>query len=206
MTDGRAFAAKCTIVAPTAGVIDDRFVEPGEYIHEGAPAFRLVNADNVKIVVDVPEKDIGHVKLGQTMPFHVAGLGETSLTAGVTRVALAGNAQDNTFRVEASAANPSGFLRPGMIGDASVVRGVIEGAILVPLSSVIPQRGGYVAFVVRDGRAVRCTVRIGAFAAEEAMVSSGLSVGDELIVEGHRALEDGALVEARAQPLEDPSP
>ena len=59
---------------------------------------------------------------------------------------------------------------------------------------VLPKKGEHVVFVVEDGRAVRRSVTIERIVGQEALLSAGLGVGDVVVTEGHRALQDGSLV------------
>jgi membrane fusion protein (multidrug efflux system) len=188
---------QCRTRAPIRGRVEERYVETGEYVPEGAPLFKLLEVDRLKALVDVPEKDIGSVRVGDRMRLEVPAGGGNTLEGEVVFAAAQADTASNCFRLELAVDNTNGLLRAGMLGEALLVRRRREAAMAVPLAAVIPRQGEHVVFVVRDGRAVRRVVRIEAMGAEEAVVSSGLDAGDELVVEGHRALRDGVKVELR---------
>ena len=110
----------------------------------------------------------------------------------------------SAFRVEAVVANPAGELKPGMIASVQFKRGARDGAIVIPLAAVVPARGEHVVFVAKDDRAERRVVRIAAIAGQSAVIESGVDAGDEVIIRGHRALIDGALIQ-RDSPGKDAS-
>ena len=64
----------------------------------------------------------------------------------------------------------------------------------------MPKKGDDVVYVVEGGRVVCRTVRIAAMVGDEAVLSSGVRAGDAVVVEGQRALIDGALVEVIPKP------
>lgn len=53
------------IVAPITGVLNNVPVEEGEYVQAGMPVAELVETDPVKVVVQVPERDIAFFSTGQ---------------------------------------------------------------------------------------------------------------------------------------------
>jgi RND family efflux transporter MFP subunit len=108
------------------------------------------------------------------------------------------DARSNTFRTEVRLANPEHLLRPGVIARASLTRRVLRDALSVPLRALVPVKGQYVAFCVKDGRAVRRLVTIAAIVDSAVVVREGLQEGDAVVVEGQRALTDGAAVTVTA--------
>jgi membrane fusion protein (multidrug efflux system) len=68
---------------------------------------------------------------------------------------------------------------------------------VVPLATVLPYRGEHVVYLARDGRAVRRVVRLDRFLSTEVVIAEGLAPGDCVIVEGHRGVIDGALLDVK---------
>jgi membrane fusion protein (multidrug efflux system) len=176
--------------------VNDRQVEPGEYIHSGTPVFKVVNIDRLKLVLDIPERDITAISDGKHIPFTVNALPGQTFTGTVRFVAVLAARQSNAFRVEAHVENPDHILLPGMIARADVIRGVLTDSMVVPLSAIVPKKGDHVVFINDAGHALRRVVHIHRITGSNAILSSGLSQGDALIVQGHRSLVDGAPVRA----------
>jgi len=197
LADADVHVSQCTVVSPVNGVVDDRYVEQGEYVAEGAPVFKVVHTDRVKVSVQVPEKTVLAVGAGDRMRFRVAAAGDRIFEGQVSFVSTAGSRLSNSFRTELVVGNADHVLKPGMIAEVSLVRGTIEDAVRVPLSTVIPSKGEHVAFVVESGRAVRRLVKIDRITGDEAVIASGVRPGDSLVASGQRTLQDGTLVDVR---------
>lgn len=60
--------------APLSGVVDRVYVERGEWADSGKPLARLVRVDRVKVMAGVPESDIRHFELGDTVQVRFDGL------------------------------------------------------------------------------------------------------------------------------------
>lgn len=199
LTDARTALEKCIVRSPVNGRLERRTLDVGEYINDGVPLCRVVNTDTVKVIVDVPEREIANVMEDQQISFNVLSLDGNAFTGTVSLVTSAAERGQSSFRTEITVSNAGGRLRPGMLADVDLVRPGREGAILVPLAAVIPQRGEHVVFV-RDGEtAVRRTVQILSLSGREATVT-GVEAGEEVIVEGHRALQDGVRIAVVDEP------
>ncbi|MBI5571852.1 MAG: efflux RND transporter periplasmic adaptor subunit [Desulfomonile tiedjei] len=94
--------------------------------------------------------------------------------------------------------NPEGLLLPGMFVRAVVEEGVSEQAILVPQQGVSrTPKGDPFALVVSNGGTVeRRMLRLGRAIGDKWLVSSGLSAGDRVIVEGTLNARPGSTVKA----------
>ncbi len=196
---------RCRVQSPIAGQVADRFVERGAYATEGMPLFRVVRIDPVKVRVDIPERDIRAVTNGQPAELTADALPGVLFTGRVSFVAPAAGRDNNAFPVEITIPNPDHRLKPGMIARVRLERRVWPDAIAVPLTAVVPQKGEYVVFIHRDGKAERRLVQIEALLGNEAVLATGVNAGEEVIVEGARSVMDGSPVAVSRAP-ETPAP
>ena len=194
LTDARIQYGKCTLKSPIRGIIADRYLEVGEHAPEGIAAFRLVDIDEVKLSVDIPERNVLSIAQGTLMTFVVDVLPARVFTGTVSFVSSAASEGNNSFAAELRCANPDHELRPGMIARTALSRAVHKDAIVVPLSAITPRKGEYIAFVVENEKASRRVVKLEAITEKEIVLSSGLNPGDELVVDGNRTLADGMKV------------
>jgi membrane fusion protein (multidrug efflux system) len=194
--------AKCTLVSPVDGTVEDRFVETGEYVNEGQAVLRVVDTTRLKVQVEIPEREIPAVRMGQKLQLAVGALDDTEVTGVVSFVSASGRRESNCFSVELIVEEPPERLRPGMIADVQIVRRNWEDAVVVPLGAIVPRKGDYVAFVAETTgdvtRARSRIVRIEKILGDLALLEQGLVIGESLVVEGQRSLQDGQLVEVHA--------
>jgi len=92
--------------------------------------------------------------------------------------------------------NPTGVLLPGMYVRAILEEGINDQAILVPLQSVSRDpKGNPVALIVdAEGKVQQRTLTTDRTIGNKWLVSSGLAVGDRVIVEGMQKVKPGAPV------------
>ncbi|MES2944037.1 MAG: HlyD family secretion protein, partial [Pseudomonadota bacterium] len=88
-------------------------------VEVGKKLFEIAPLEQYRVILQVDEKEIRHVAVGQTGQVVISGVNDEPIDFAVTKVTPVANAQDgkNTFRVEAQlsgSADPR--LRPGMEG------------------------------------------------------------------------------------------
>jgi len=96
--------------------------------------------------------------------------------------------------VRAKIDNQTETFRPGMIVRARFLRRQLHQVLAVPLSAVINREDKKLLFVRQDDRAMAREVELGAIIDGEVVVTSGLEVGNEVIIKGQQMLIDGARI------------
>jgi membrane fusion protein (multidrug efflux system) len=193
----RVQVARAVITAPFAGTIGERSVDAGEIAMPSAPVLRLVALDPVLVVLSVSDRDV--VALQPGLPATVSTAAVGSFAPGVVkRVAPVADLSTRSFLVEVEVPNPDRRLLPGMIARVEVERPLGAEAVVVPQEWLVTKLDGYGAFVIEDGVARWREVALGELVRGQVVVSSGLAVGDRLVIAGQHDLVDGdAVIVAR---------
>jgi membrane fusion protein (multidrug efflux system) len=182
--------------APISGVVVQTMVEEGEYASPGQPLARIVDISSVKVLVGLPEREIGYVNEGMDVTVRIEATGQ-ELTGRLTRVGIEANPANRTFPLEILVDNAAGALRAGMRASVVIPRERIPGAIVIPRDAVLqginsPEVLVYDAAV---GAVVR-EITVGPGRGSFVTVTAGLSENDQLITRGHRGLVPGEPVRA----------
>ncbi|MBC8471693.1 MAG: efflux RND transporter periplasmic adaptor subunit [Planctomycetes bacterium] len=186
---------RTSIYSPTAGQLNDIIVEEGEYVQVGAPVAEVVDNDTIKVLVDVPERDISFFSVGQTVEVFVNVKGnDTSMAGKISFISELADLQTRSTRMEISLDNKKRLLRSGQIVLVRLTRQIIEDAIMIPLLAVIPMEDSKTVYVVNSDQAHRRQVEIGVIKGDDVLVKSGLKPGDRLIIAGHRFVAPGQKV------------
>ncbi len=206
LDEAEVMLSQCEVRSPFAGVLVARQVEVGDYANEGQVVLRVIRLDQVKLTFDVPEQDIGSLRLGQKKTFTLAVLPGREFTGEITFVSSQAARESNSFPVELKVDNADGALKAGMIAQVALVRREREGAVVVPLAAIVPRKGEHYLFAVENGHAIRKRVQIAALMGHEAVLESGVGAGDQIVVEGHRGLQDGMAVSVGGAEPVQPAP
>ena len=105
------------------------------------------------------------------------------------------DASTGAIRIAGLFPNPNNILRPGGYGKVRAVIRKQPGALLVPQRAVSELQGGYqVAVVGADNKVAVRTVTVGDRVDNRWIVTSGLSAGERVVVEGVQRMRTGVHV------------
>ena len=191
----RARLERTSILAPTNGVLNDLIVEEGEYVDPGNPVAQVVDTDTVKVVVEIPERDVAFFSVGDKAEIDANSKGQTeSLVGTITFISELADPRTRSTRTEIILNNEQRLLRSGQIVDVRLTRRIIKDAILVPLLAVIPMEDSKAVYVVNSSKAMRRDVKLDVIKGDQVQITSGLEPGDKLIIAGHRFVAPGQKV------------
>lgn len=190
LADGRLYA-------PFSGVISEKSVEVGHNVMPGQPVVRLVTVNQVKVCVSIPENEISHIRMGQPVNVCVPALDGKTFSGKIVEKGIAANPLSRSYGVKALVDNRSGELMPGMICTMDVGNGSTGAAIILPASVIqTDERNRTFVWVNDNGKARKKTVQAGTLARNGVMILSGISAGDEVIVEGQQKVSEGTDITA----------
>tara|TARA_Y100001934_G_C12368407_1_gene784870 strand:- start:2768 stop:3730 length:963 start_codon:yes stop_codon:yes gene_type:complete len=185
---------EATVRAPIDGRITVRHIKVGNTLSPNNEAFEIKRADTIEAILNVPEKEMAKMAVGQYARVSVDALEDSYFEGRVDRIAPEVDAQTGTFRVTVALVNDSDRLKPGMFARVNVRYDTSENALLVSREAVVIQKNERSVFVVRDGLATRQEVITGYSMDGNIEIREGLAEGDEVVITGQGGLRDGASV------------
>lgn len=173
--------------APIEGTVVARAIALGQAVERGTDAFQIVDLSRLWVLLDVHEKDLGRVHVGQKVEL-TTDSGGGVLHAEVGYVSPIVDDKTRTAHVRIAFDNRAGTLRPGQYVTARLLGDPAHATtrvLVVPRRCVQRVEGKLVAFVRRsDGGFERRTVEAGAAAGELIEVRAGLTEGEEVASDG----------------------
>ncbi len=137
LVEERKEALDRTIVrAPVSGTVGGRSAEPGMQANTGERLFTVGDLSNSRITISLTEKMLGYINKDQTVRIFSENMGDTVLTAEVSRISPFLGAGNFSTEAEIDIDNDSGILLPGMFVTVDVLYGESEQATIVPLSAI----------------------------------------------------------------------
>jgi RND family efflux transporter MFP subunit len=182
------------IAAPFDGVVTDRLVHPGALVGPGADPVLLViqQVSHLRLIVAVPEQDIGGIVAGAKVEFKVPAFPERTYAGAVARMAHALDVKTRTMPVELDVLNRDGSLSPGMYPSVKwPVRGS-RPSLLVPKTSVVTTAERMFVIRGRNGKAEWVDVKKGAADGDSIEVIGNLQAGDMVVRRATDEIRDGA--------------
>jgi membrane fusion protein, multidrug efflux system len=188
-------ATRSVVRATFDGLVAKRYHNPGDVVEPSAsdPVLRVIDPQRLEVVASVPLTDVTRVVLGASG--HLTGrlVGESVATLTVVSRPSAVDPGTATIPVRLS------FVRPTNLPAGAPVQVDIDAekhdeAVVVLDSAIVREGDETAVFVINDGKAARHEVKIGLSDGTKTEVLSGVSAGEQVIVEGHTGLPDGAAV------------
>jgi membrane fusion protein (multidrug efflux system) len=183
--------------APFGGVVGSRSVSPGQVISKDTTLTWLVDLDPLKVEVNVPERFLGRLKLGQTIEFPIAAYGDRSFTGEVYYISPYVEETTRTAVVRARLPNPKYELKPGMLATLEITLQVRDQAVVISEAGLaqVQDQNRAVVFVVNEALTVEARdVVLGVRMPGEVEVRTGLQAGETVIVEGIQKVGPGSKV------------
>ena len=183
------------IYAPFAGIVASRHVSPGQVIGKDTIITTLVGLDPVKVEINVPERFLGRLNVGQTIEMIVAAYPGKTFKGEVYFVTPSIDSLTRTALVKAKIPNPQHELKPGMFANLDLTLQTRDNALVVPEPALIPSGDRVTLFVVNDQMEAEIrTVKIGVRMAGVVEILSGVKPGEKVIVEGIQKVRPGGKV------------
>jgi RND family efflux transporter MFP subunit len=194
------------ITAPFSGFISQRNLDVGAAVSNQAAAtsnasigiLMLQDIDPVKVQLEVPERDIARVRVGNEVRLTADAYPGQRFSGKVARVVHALDPRTRTMGVEIDIPNPDYLLKPGMYARVELVLEVRPDALLVPLEVLTGVEGRPSVLVVRDGKVATVPVVLGPTDGPEVQVVKGLTPDAQVILQGKDLVRDGMAV--RSEP------
>ncbi len=194
----RARLALTRVVAPAAGVVLTREVEPGDAVQPGRALLDLALDGPTELVVFPSEENLGQLRVGAPATASADAYPDSTFAARISSIAPAVDPTQGTIEVRLGVDAPPAYLRPDMTVSVNIEAGRSPGAWVLPDRAVrgLGTDSPWVA-VARDGRLVRQPVAVGLRADPLVEILSGVEPG-ELVVPPAGSPELGRRVRVRS--------
>ena len=181
--------------APFDGVVAERLVNTGEYVHADTTIATIVQLDPLRLELSVPEDAVAHFTEGADVSFGVAAFPGETFRGQVRYLGAAVRRATRDLLVEAVVPNPDQRLRPGMFATAEVKLGTVTLPV-VPKTAVRSDERAVTdrVLVVAGGKLEERLVHVGITSADSVAIHDGLHEGERVVLAPSDELQDGMVV------------
>ncbi len=182
------------VISPVEGFVQQRFVNPGEYLAAASKLLEVVVVNPLKLRTPVPERYARLARIGLPLRIEVDALPGESFNGTLTRIAAGLDHNTRSLLVEAEIPNPEGKLRPGYFAHVTGVMGE-EIALFIPRSGLYRFAGVDRVFVVKDNTVSSREVKSGVEQENLVEIAEGLQENESVAVSSLERLADGMTVQ-----------
>lgn len=214
------------IYSPINGIVISRDVEVGQTVVSNmnvANLYTIADLDNMQVIGNVDEADIGRVKVGQPVTFSVDAYSDEVFNGTVTQVRLNPTTESNvvTYEVVVNAPNPDHKLIPGLTANLTIYVVREQDVLLLPNKAFtfspvknddksMPQpkseapelkNGHKLVWTVENGSLVPVAVGVGLTNGVKTQIVSGLKDGTVVAVGYGAVMSDDAPLSDERSPF-----
>jgi membrane fusion protein (multidrug efflux system) len=186
-----------SVYADIPGTVNVLNIKVGEAFGQASQSLQIVNTDNLKVVVLVPEIYQERVRVGTPVRIDFPGLNNKEVTGTVAVSGKVINADNRAFQVEIHIPNSSD-IRANQVAVVKLQDYSASNVITIPINTLqTDETGKYVLVGVRQNDKIvahKKSITIGQTYSDKVQVTSGLQPGDQLITDGYQGLYEGQLI------------
>ncbi len=174
--------------SPISGVVSAKNVVEDQMIGAGSVAYTISNIDDVVATINVTENIINKIAVGQEVDVYIKSL-DKKVKGKITEVNPVAT-QSSTYPVKIKISNEDHLIKPGMFCEVEIISESSANTITLPREAVLRNIEQFYVYVVEDGVAVMKEVETGIDNGESIEIISGLTTGDQVIIEGQTYVSD----------------
>src|SRR6266704_3451911 len=149
------------VMAPLAGTVAKRHVQPGEKVSFDAPLVTIVDLTQMELQAMVPANDIPELNIGMKVALAIDGFGDRRFTGTIERINPTTEAGTRAILVFIHIPNPDLSLRGGMFGTGRVTLAAGAPVPTLPAVAVHVEAGQSFVWTIENGKLARRIVTLG---------------------------------------------
>ena len=191
--------ADCKLVAPVGGIIGKKQVRAGETALPSQAVVSILNINKVKVKVAVPEAEISGINTNTPSYIKVEAINQR-YNGGQIEKGVEADALTHTYDIRINVTNTGHHLLPGMVASVTFTPALQQSSnaalLTVPVTAVQKKASGKLFVWTVDGNndAHRTDISIGETMGNRIVITSGISVGQQIVTEGYQKLSEGTKV------------
>jgi membrane fusion protein (multidrug efflux system) len=183
------------ITAPISGRLNEIEAKIGDSMPYDKPVAQILQIGEVKVTVGIPESDVSAVMDLKEADIIIEALDRLKVKGRKLFLSRQPGDLARLYNLELVVDNPDGRILPGMFARVEIVKKRFEDTLAVPLYAVISQDDENFVYLEKNNKAEKRPVELGILEGWMIQVKSGLKVGDNVIIVGHRQVDEGQAVQ-----------
>ncbi|WP_201540355.1 efflux RND transporter periplasmic adaptor subunit [Psychrobacter sp. 1044] len=191
---------KAQVRSKVSGTILTRNVEIGDLVQPGQSLFTIALDGKTEIRVPLDERNLSRLALQQPAVAIADAYPDKPFPVRISFIAPSIDPQRGTVEVRLSVDPVPDFLRQDMTVSVNIETDQRAKALVIPNDALANvKEDSAEVLLLRDGKTQRQVVKLGLRGLSASEVLSGLSAGDEILVDATVSLADGARVRTALQ-------
>jgi Cu(I)/Ag(I) efflux system membrane fusion protein len=190
--------------APRDGIVLERNAVEGMRAQPGDVLFRVADTSVVWAMVDVAERDLGSIAVGQPVVVKARSFPGRQFSGNISVVYPQVNRETRTARVRIELPNPDLALLPDMYVDAEIDTGNPEPVLAIPDNAVLDTGSKQAVFVDKgEGRFEPRAVKLGHRGDGYVEIREGIAEGEPVVVSANFLIDAESNLETALKGFSD---
>lgn len=196
------------LVADRDGVITSEQAEVGETLSAGQPVFGFAWNGDKDIWINIPEEQIGRVKIGQMATVTFPSLSSKSYSAKIRDLSSAADPQTRTYRAKLALGDGTEDLVLGLTAQVTLSAGAAVRGVSLPATALFHKDTQPAVWVIgaSDGALELRPVSVARYGERNIIVDKGLSSGERVVAQGVHTVTAGEKVKPVTPPHPEDAP
>jgi membrane fusion protein (multidrug efflux system) len=187
--------AKMEVIAPFRGaIVDLPQVTGGTRINSGTPVVTLMDYSKLLMEINLPEKNITTINVGQEVSITNYTLPKDTLQAKINELSPVVSTETRTFKGKLVINNPELKLRPGMFVKADIEVARRDSVIVISKEIIVSGNRGRSVFIVEKGAVRERIITTGLENETSVEVLEGLKKNERVVTKGFETLRNSSKV------------
>jgi cobalt-zinc-cadmium efflux system membrane fusion protein len=194
---GPGIAGHYTLTAPLAGIVVQRNIAVGQTLSLEPMLFQIVDPTAMWAEIDVNERDLAVVAVGQQVELTVDALPARRFIGTIAYIAPIIDVRTRTAQARVAIQNVDGALRAQMFGNARIAVGGDHASVMVPREAVQRAKAVHLVFVkIAPAQYEARRVTLGLEDGDNVEIVKGIKAGDDVVTVGSFLLKTETLKDA----------
>lgn len=185
---------KTKIKAPFSGIITDLKVRENQSVNPGEELMTLVNVDRLRVKAKILESEIGKIAIGRRTTLKFSSYPGKIFYGKLIIISPIVDSNEKSCNVFIDLENPGELIKPGMHCEIAIDSEIHKGKLIVPREAILVRGERKLCFVAEGELAKWRYVETGLEDDTNVEILSGVSEGEDVIVEGHFTLAHDAKI------------
>lgn len=197
VSDAKLNGNRITYHAKESGIVLEKKAVQGMRFMPGEVLYQIADLSTVWVIADVPEQEIGQLRLGSTAQIKVDAYPERTFDGKVDFIYPTLNSATRTVQVRIQVANPKAMLKPAMFASAQLAVGKGNKVLAIPTSAVIDSGTRQVVLVrLAEGRFEPRSISLGGRSHDHVEVLNGITEGEQVVTSANFLIDSESNLKA----------
>ena len=183
------------VEAPISGIVGRVYLDRGTWVNIQTPIALILKADVVKVRINIIERDLPRVKIGQRAEVKIDAWPDKIFMGKLEKISPLVDRFSRTSLAEVKIPNLHRHLVSGMFGRIRLIVKEARQVSSINRDALIEEDGCQFVFLVKEGIASKTKVILGISEGNCVEVIEGVGSGEEIVIMGQKELKEGSKVD-----------